>query len=76
MKVVATIDTDGHFHVFNIENRKAIFEFIKEDLYDGDAWANRDDYDDNLNYMILSYNEWIEFINTFAQRGDLEIIEA
>lgn len=40
MKVVVGHDMDGHFHVFKIENRKEIFEFIKNDLDDGDAWAN------------------------------------
>lgn len=74
MKVVVGHDMDGHFHVFKIENRKEIFEFIKDDLDDGDAWANSD-YSDDFSYIKLSYEEWIDFINDFVSRGSLEIID-
>lgn len=73
MKVVVGCDVNGHFHVFRIKNRKEIFEFIQEN-FNNREFINLN-YNNNFSYIKLSHEEWIHFINEFANKGFLEIID-
>ncbi len=80
MKVCVCMDGDGHFDVAKLENRKEVLDLLKV-IHDGDYWENT--YEDSLAEVGLELesdlfeiddDKWVEFVQTFEQRGTMEII--
>lgn len=72
--VVVCVDGDGHFHVTLISNRVKVIEDLKK-ICDGDYWANEVDVEEfeKIDYENCSYQDWLEFVERFTQRGLMEI---
>jgi len=80
MKVCVCMDGDGHFDLAKLENRKEVLDLLKV-IHDGDYWENT--YEDSLEEVDLELesdlfeiddDKWVEFVQTFEQRGTMEII--
>jgi hypothetical protein len=74
------MDGDGHFDLAKLENRKEVLDLLKV-IHDGDYWENT--YEDSLEEVDLELesdlfeiddDKWVEFVQTFEQRGTMEII--
>ena len=79
MKLIVGMDDDGHFFAVPTTDRDRVWEILTEELRGGDTWANRSDfcdeeYSDNLNYKAMTEEAWLEMIESFEQRGQMEII--
>lgn len=81
MRFCVCMDGYGHFNVAKLENRKEVLELLKV-IHDGDYWENT--YEDSLNEIGLELesdlfeiddDKWVEFVETFEQRGTMEIID-
>lgn len=80
MKVCVCMDGNGHFDVAKLENRKEVLDLLKV-IQDGVYWENT--YEDSLAEVGLELesdlfeiddDKWVEFVQTFEQRGTMEII--
>ena len=80
MKVCVCMDGNGHFDLAKLENRKEVLDLLKV-IHDGDYWENT--YEDSLEEVDLELesdlfqiddDKWVEFVQTFEQRGTMEII--
>ena len=80
MKVCVCMDGDGHFDLAKLENRKEVLDLLKV-IHDGNYWENT--YEDSLEEVDLELesdlfeiddDKWVEFVQTFEQRGTMEII--
>jgi hypothetical protein len=69
-----------HFDLAKLENRKEVLDLLKV-IHDGDYWENT--YEDSLEEVDLELesdlfeiddDKWVEFVQTFEQRGTMEII--
>lgn len=74
------MDSDGHFCVSDITNRKDTIKLLKK-ISDGDYWIDMaEDYLESVGAEteadLLTINEksWKEFVSDFEQRGMMEII--
>ena len=77
MNVIVCLDIDGHFHTANLKDRDEVWNLITDVIRDGDLWENRenaDEYPDDLDYLNLDEDEWVEFVESFEERGVLEIL--
>jgi len=81
MKVVATMDGDGHFQVAALSDREKAMTVLEacdeggdyiEDIVDG-----LEPYEQEIweNWKIISQEAWERVICHFEQRGTFEIIE-
>ena len=78
MKIAVCIDGDGNFRAVNAKDRDEMWDLITNVVGDGDMWANRDnedEYPDDLEYMDLDNEEWMDFITSFESRGTYEILD-
>ena len=78
MKIAVCIDGDGNFRAVNVKDRDEMWDLITNVVGDGDMWANRDnedEYPDDLEYMDLDNEEWMDFITSFESRGTYEILD-
>jgi len=78
-KMVAGMDSDGHFWAENAYDRDVMWGILSEDLQDGDYWANEGWSEDGelieKHHVIdLPDNEWIDFISEHTQRGMMEFV--
>jgi hypothetical protein len=74
------MDGNGHFNAVDLTNRKEVIKLLKK-IHDGDYWL--DIYEKALHEVglelesdLLDINDtnWVEFVETFKQRGTMEII--
>lgn len=76
MKVLASLDSDGHFDVTPINDRKAIIDILERAM-DGDFWANEVEH--NLLFVnawsTMSDEQFEEELRGFSQRGLQQIVE-
>lgn len=73
MRLLASLDTDGHFNLAHVGDREAVKKMI-ESLHDGDALANSDvEFRDDLSSYCCQ--EWNQIVSEFIQRGTMEYVE-
>lgn len=79
MKYCIGLDSDGHFITEKLDERADVIKFLKK-LQDGDYWANEAEaYMEEVGVtkesglMILPEKVWISFVQSFEQRGVMEI---
>jgi hypothetical protein len=74
------MDGNGHFNVAKLTDRKEVIKVLKE-IQDGDYWENV--YEEILSELELELDsdlfeidedKWFEFVQSFEQRGLMEII--
>ena len=79
MEIVITLDCDGHFAAADVLDRKSVWKILTEIVQDGDYWENiKDDLDyhiDGSNFMSVSAELWLGFLESVQQRGDFEVIK-
>ena len=79
VKMVAGMDSDGHFWTQNIFERDAMWGCLM-DLEDGDYWANEgfdhDTEEDIIKSHVinLSDSDWEDFIVGHTSRGLMEFV--
>jgi len=80
MRVCVCMDGNGHFNVAKLTDRKEVIKVLKE-IQDGDYWENV--YEEILSELELELDsdlfeidedKWFEFVQSFEQRGLMEII--
>ncbi len=81
LKVCASVDGDGHFHITDLGDREQVIKDLKN-LSDGDVWANEAEssfdiasIEDESEAIKLGEFEWEKFVRLFEQRGQMEIQE-
>jgi hypothetical protein len=79
LKVCASMDGDGHFHIAELSDRKQVIKNLKR-IMDGDVWANQAEealeeacVGDEADLFKLGEFEWEKFVRSFEQRTQMEI---
>ena len=76
IKVISFMDEDAHFNVIEVRNRPDVWEALHSQ-HCGDWWANRDEDEipDDLDYLSLTEEAWLNVIGEFCQRGTMEVVD-
>lgn len=80
MKIVVTLDEDGHFITARIDDRKSTFNLLRS-IDDGDYYEEECDiqdipcYNSAPSFKTLDDTKWIYYLNNFVKRGTFEILD-
>ena len=77
MKLLASMDSDGHFMIAHPSDRKVVLNLLHK-ISDGDYLADiTNDYEFKFKQDLDEYccQEWDKMVGYFIQRGTLEYVE-
>jgi len=77
MRILVSIDSDGHFMVAHPSDRNAVINLL-ETIHDGDYYydiVNDNELKLPSNLSTMCCQDWDAFIDNFTQRGTLEYVE-
>ena len=58
MKIIIIGDSDGHFQAAQVTEREKVIRLLKDELQDGDYWANElDDILDQMGWKVLKEDD-------------------
>lgn len=78
-KIIVGMDRFLHFRAIRYENKKEVYKFLKCDLNDGllnwDVIIENHNLSPQFDIHLLKEEKYSDFLNSFVQKGLMEIIE-